>query len=100
MTFVNHGCNSTENIHPIFDTEIDDRRLFDPSKDRHIPHLGHHFIISKHSVKTGQELFGNYYLYVTDEANKGTEIKEIEAMCKGQLLGQIRQVEMSKWEND
>ena len=97
MTFVNHGCNSTENVDAIVGEFMNDRKVFDPSRDRHLPHMGHVFTESKHSIEAGQEILSDYFKYSTDEEEKDIEFRQIDVMCKGQIFsGSITQIELAK----
>jgi len=109
VTFVNHGCNSTENIIGSFDqegfnewtrmldegkiTEQPDRPPFDPSCDRHIHHLSASLDITKHKIMAGEELLSNYVGFGDNDLE---EHSEIDSMCKGEKLGTIKVLEMSK----
>ncbi len=96
MKFVNHGCNSTENVDAIVGDDMDDREVFDPSRDRHLPHMGQVFTVSERNIEAGQEVLSDYFKYCTDEKEKIIEFNEIDAMCKGQTLGSISQIELSR----
>ncbi len=96
MTFVNHGCNSTENVDAIVGDIMNNREVFDPSRDRHLPHMGHVFTVSEHNIEAGQEILSDYFKYCSDEDDKNIEFAEIDAMCKGQSLGSISQIELSR----
>jgi len=97
LTFMNHGCNSTDNIDSSVEDEVySNRSIFDPSIDRHLVHMMNCFIVTQANIKAGDELLGDYRDYVSDPSEMQTEFEKIEAMCRGELLGQITQVELAK----
>eukprot|EP00560_Eucampia_antarctica_P001782 CAMPEP_0197840080 /NCGR_PEP_ID=MMETSP1437-20131217/45396_1 /TAXON_ID=49252 ORGANISM="Eucampia antarctica, Strain CCMP1452" /NCGR_SAMPLE_ID=MMETSP1437 /ASSEMBLY_ACC=CAM_ASM_001096 /LENGTH=964 /DNA_ID=CAMNT_0043449631 /DNA_START=77 /DNA_END=2972 /DNA_ORIENTATION=- len=109
ITFVNHGCNSTENIINPLNQEgfnewtkmLDEGKIteqpyfppFDPSYDRHIHHLSASLDITKRKITAGEEILSNY---VGLGNNDLEEHSRIDSMCKGEKLGKIKVLEMSK----
>ena len=109
-TFINHGCNGSNNIgHDLSVTEADAptdsipeeimdkvrgaRYIYNPANERKV-----HFFSSavpRRDIETGEELFDNYLGMFGLALNEwGMEIKELRKQCSG-ALGDIRRYELN-----
>ena len=95
LTFVNHGCNSTHNVESsILHLKYDG--IFDPASDRHLHHINNGFDIFIRDVKKGEEIFSDYTGFTGASSDYLAEDhQEIADMCAG-VIGQIKQVELNK----
>lgn len=113
MTFVNHGCNGTNNIgegsslnekyaayfnEATLDlSKIDNpppathrASTFDPVSDRHLHSLGAGYDFTSRDVKAGQELYQNYLFFISWARGWKEEVLDLQAQCRGESLGQIK----------
>ena len=99
LTFVNHGCNGTNNIDPIINiTETsddfdsirlavegsDDWSIYDPALDT-TQHVG--VVIASRNVITGDEILGNYLFYYTDGSEEAVNgyVLYLRGLCMGDV---------------
>ena len=112
LTFVNHGCNGTNNIgdgssshekdsvyfnEATLDlSQIDEppqgtsrASIFDPVSDRHLHSLATGYDSTSRDVKAGEELFQNYFYFISWAKGWKEEVLDLQAQCRGESLGKI-----------
>ena len=117
MTFVNHGCNSTDNlgsiaeyfdptVHEDFKEEnftigseiemLDSTGDYDtnPAMLRHIELFNSGLDYAKTGIKAGEEIFQNYLTYESDPKELLEVAELFKSICKGEAVGEV-----SKYEN-
>lgn len=117
MTFVNHGCNSTDNlgsiaeyfdptVHQDFKEEnftigseiemLDSTGDYDtnPAMLRHIELFNSGLDYAKTGIEAGEEIFQNYLTYESDPKELLEVAELFKSICKGEAVGEV-----SKYEN-
>lgn len=113
LTFVNHGCNGTNNIgeedtmHFTEDIDLIDllklksppsshirRSTLDLVIDRHLPSFAVGYDESSRDIKAGEELLQNYMYFMSCSKHWKLPVLDLQAQCRGEVLGQVRQDEI------
>jgi len=109
-TFVNHGCKGTFNIDTVVSnntyyteetTDLDGFKkqvneydaVFDPYVDRHLFSILNEYDVAIRDIKAGEEILCNYMSFTTKVEHVETEVKQLKAMCAGDLDGLIARIE-------
>jgi len=114
-TFVNHGCNATNNIvgeraanprsedDPYYsELTLDPEKsgvlnpvrvnsVFQPVVDRHLPHAMASFDVAFRDVKAGEEMKQNYLLFISSPEDWVTEVNDLKAQCRGEKFGSVKE---------
>ena len=117
LTFINHGCNGTNNFgeshFDIFDSAYGNEAhldptavdvpsssvsrfsIFDPVVDRNLLLLVAGNYETKRDIGSGDELFQNYIFLITDPSVWVEEVMSLKAQCKGEILpGTVKGAEL------
>ena len=113
MTFVNHGCNGTNNIAGPDEMSLVDGDLptvneetadisegggreflrispaFDPARERHLRHSAVGADCAVRDIRAGEELFQNYLYFVSEPCEWSHYITDLRAQCRGESVGTI-----------
>jgi len=117
LTFINHGCNGTNNFGEMHlnttdavysnEASIDPTKVgkpgtlrlrttvFDPVVDRRSILFSAGNFVAKRHIEEGEELFQNYLYFVTDATLWVDEVMGLKAQCRGEVLSHtIKGVEL------
>lgn len=123
LTFVNHGCNGTNNIGDgsslnekdsayFNEANLDLSQVdkppkgtsrtstFDPVSDRHLHSVATGYDSTSRNIKAGEELFQNYLYFISYAEGWKEEVMDLQAQCRGESLGQIKNDENRAMEED
>jgi len=117
LTFINHGCNGTNNfgerhfntldskygneahIDPatvnIPPSSVSRKPIFDPVVDRNLLLFVSGNYEAKRDIRSGNELYQNYIFFITDPSVWVDEVMNIKAQCNGEIVpGTVKEAEL------
>jgi len=98
MTFVNHGCNGTNNVGLVSEiTELTadlnfmpeefvakgHSTLYNPAADRHLPHYIAGAEISFRPIRAGDEILDNYLAFIAVPSFWMDDVEDLRSQCSG-----------------